>query len=43
MPKKGKKYREVLNKVDKVLRYTLEEGCKLLPETSVAKFEFKAN
>ena len=39
MPNRGKKYREVVQKVDKILRYTLEEGCKLLPETGRAKFD----
>ena len=39
MAKKGKKYREILAKVDKGERYTLEEACKLVPETSAAKFD----
>jgi large subunit ribosomal protein L1 len=39
MPKRGKKYRRVATKVDRNKRYTLEEACKILPETKVAKFD----
>ena len=36
--KKGKKYLEALNKVDKSKLYTLDEAVKLVKETSVSKF-----
>lgn len=39
MPNSGKKYRRSLTKVDRSKRYALEEACKLLPETKVAKFD----
>ncbi len=37
--KKGKKYLEALNKVDKSKLYTLDEAVKLVKETSVSKFD----
>ena len=37
--KKGKKYLEALNKVDKSKLYTLDEAVKLFKETSVSKFD----
>ena len=37
--KKGKKYLETLNKVDKSKLYTLDEAVKLVKETSVSKFD----
>ena len=37
--KKGKKYLEALNKVDKTKLYTLDEAVKLVKETSVSKFD----
>jgi large subunit ribosomal protein L1 len=39
MPQSGKKYRRALAKVDRMKRYTLEEACKLIPETKVANFD----
>ena len=39
MPKRGKKFRETAAKVDSTERYTLEDGCKLIPELGVAKFD----
>jgi len=35
----GKKYRGSAAKVDRSKKYSLEEACKLLPETKVAKFD----
>jgi large subunit ribosomal protein L1 len=35
----GKKYRSAAAKVDRAKRYTLDEACKLLPGTKVAKFD----
>jgi large subunit ribosomal protein L1 len=35
----GKKYRRVATKVDRTKRYSLEEACKLLPDTKIAKFD----
>ena len=35
----GKKYRSAAAKVDRTKRYSLEDACKLLPETKVAKFD----
>jgi large subunit ribosomal protein L1 len=35
----GKKYRRVASKVDRTKKYSLEEACKLLPDTKVAKFD----
>ena len=37
--KKGKKYLEALNKVDKSKLYTLDEAVKLVKENSVSKFD----
>src|SRR3954452_3261264 len=39
MPSHGKKYRRVTTKVDRTKRYSLEEACKIVPETKVAKFD----
>ncbi len=39
MPKAGKKYTKAAAKVDRLRRYTLEDACKLLPDTKVAKFD----
>lgn len=39
MSNSGKKYRRSLAKVDRSKRYALEEACKLLPDTKVAKFD----
>jgi large subunit ribosomal protein L1 len=35
----GKKYRSSAAKVDRAKKYSLEEACKLLPQTKVAKFD----
>jgi large subunit ribosomal protein L1 len=35
----GKKFKNASAKVDRTRRYLLEEACKLLPETKVAKFD----
>src|SRR5450432_3391395 len=35
----GKKYRTSAAKVDRGKKYSLEEACKLLPQTTVAKFD----
>jgi len=35
----GKKFRNAVAKVDRLKRYPLEEACKLLPETKIAKFD----
>lgn len=35
----GKNYKKSLTKVDRNRRYPLEEACKLVPETKVAKFD----
>jgi large subunit ribosomal protein L1 len=35
----GKKFRSAAAKVDRSKKYSLEEACKLLPETKVAKFD----
>ena len=35
----GKKYRSSAAKVDRSKKYSLEEACKLLPQTKVAKFD----
>ena len=37
--KKGKKYLEVLSKVDRTKLYTLDEAVKLVKETSISKFD----
>ena len=39
MPKRGKKYRNANAKVNRDLRYSLEDACNLIPETRVAKFD----
>src|SRR4051812_3441365 len=39
MPQSGKKYKKSLAKVDRNKRYTLEDACKLVPETKVANFD----
>jgi large subunit ribosomal protein L1 len=39
MPQPGKKYRQAATKVDHNRRYGLEEACRLIPETKVAKFD----
>ena len=39
MPKPGKKYTKAAAKVDRTMRYTLADACKLLPDTKVAKFD----
>lgn len=39
MRKRGKKYNEVLAKVDRNTTYTVEEACKLVKETSMSKFD----
>jgi large subunit ribosomal protein L1 len=39
MSKHGKKYRDRAQRVDHALRYSLEDACKLVPETSLAKFD----
>ena len=35
----GKKYRNAAAKIDRAKKYTLEEACKLVPETKVAKYD----
>jgi len=35
----GKKFKNATAKIDRTKRYLLEEACKLLPETKVAKFD----
>jgi large subunit ribosomal protein L1 len=39
MPKRGKKYREALSKIERTRRYTVEAACDLIPQTRVAKFD----
>jgi large subunit ribosomal protein L1 len=39
MPKVGKKFTAAAAKVDRNRRYALEEACKLVPDTKVAKFD----
>jgi large subunit ribosomal protein L1 len=39
MRRHGKKYKSSATKVDRTKRYTLEEACKILPSTKVAKFD----
>jgi len=39
MPRRGKKYRKVIEKVDRLQRYGLEEALELLPNTTFAKFD----
>jgi large subunit ribosomal protein L1 len=35
----GKKFRNAVAKIDRTKRYLLDEACKLLPETKIAKFD----
>jgi large subunit ribosomal protein L1 len=35
----GKKFKNALAKIDSAKRYALDEACKLLPETKIAKFD----
>ena len=35
----GKKFKNASAKIDRTKRYSLEEACKLLPETKIAKFD----
>lgn len=39
MPERGKKYREVAEKIDRQQRYTLSDGCELVGKTTRAKFD----
>jgi large subunit ribosomal protein L1 len=39
MRKRGKKYREAVKKIDRTLRYTLEEAVEKVKETAFAKFD----
>ncbi|MBW2734233.1 MAG: 50S ribosomal protein L1 [Deltaproteobacteria bacterium] len=39
MPKRGKQYRAAADKFDRQRRYTLEEGCDLVPQVKNAKFD----
>ena len=39
MGQHGKKFRNASAKVDRTKRYGLDEACKLVPETKVAKFD----
>ena len=39
MPKKGKKYLDALSKVDRLKKYSLDEGLALLPKISYTKFD----
>src|ERR1700690_2269800 len=39
MPKHGKKFRNAAAKVESGKRYSIQEACKLVPETKVAKFD----
>src|SRR5215831_10004707 len=39
MPQHGKRFRNASAKVDRTKRYALDDACKLLPETKVAKFD----
>jgi large subunit ribosomal protein L1 len=39
MANHGKKFEKAAKKVDRTKRYTLEDACKLVPETKVAKFD----
>lgn len=39
MPKRGKKYREVIGKIDKTRKYSVREAVELLKEVSFAKFD----
>ena len=39
MPKRGKKYRAVAERVDRAKRYALEEGCELVPQLKLGNFD----
>jgi len=39
MPKKGKKYKKVLDRVERTKRYALEEALEIMPTVSFAKFD----
>ncbi len=39
MSKQGKKFRKATELVDRTKKYTLEDACKLLPATKIAKFD----
>jgi large subunit ribosomal protein L1 len=39
MPKKGKKYSKVLDRVERTKRYTLEEALEMIPNVSYVKFD----
>ena len=39
MKKRGKKYLEALNKIERGKAYTKEEAVKLAKETSISKFD----
>ncbi|MCK5798743.1 MAG: 50S ribosomal protein L1 [Deltaproteobacteria bacterium] len=39
MPKRGKRYRESAAQIDRAQRYTLDEGCALIPKGKRAKFD----
>ena len=39
MSKHGKKFRNASAKIDRLKRYSIDEACKLVPETKVAKFD----
>ena len=39
MGQHGKKFRNASAKVDRTKRYSIDEACKLVPETKVAKFD----
>jgi large subunit ribosomal protein L1 len=39
MPKRGKKYREALKKIDQNSLYSLNDACKIIPEIAFARFD----
>ncbi len=39
MPKRGKRYKELLAKVDRTKKYTLDEAVALIPDLAAAKFD----
>ena len=39
MPKRGKKYREVAEKIDKLMKYNFSDAIQLVLETKRAKFD----
>jgi len=39
MPRKGKKYREALAKIDRIKRYDVKDALSLVLETSYANFD----